>query len=836
MKKFLYSLLVLLLVCGQSYGQNLPTPPQPQPSDVMFVIDDFSKLLYSHADPFNITHGEASDAYNVRANDQYGSLSKRTALNLLGNCRTTAVTGLHRYYKSDATKYTVTTSDQYVDYISDSGSCVNLGSGYSTGKRWSFITYKDWEIGTNGYDLPIKWDGNFVTTADTAGARSAGFLVTQLGAPFAKLAVGSGLSTSKWYQYRIAYYDGTTYKYSSSRSNPILTGATTNKQIALTDIPIGPPGITHRYIYRTLGDNSATAVQADNTFYLVTDISDNTSTTYTDSSADATISMDSVPTWATVSAGINVSPPHGIYPFIHKDYIWFGNDPSGTTYGQSTVYFSQVTNPDYWKTGTDYFLIRPDDGDVVVGVTSFLGQLCIPKTNSWSKIYTDNALTAQWQVSQPFSFVGPVAPYSIQVTPLGIFYLGRYGLYKFDGQSSNLISDSVTKDVRDINPTNYINAAGIYYNNEYRLAYSSILTGSGVNDRVLLFDLVRNSFVKDTENINVWSVYNSSDDFGALYSGSSSTDGRILAHSSQPSNLVFRYQTDLDAGTYTNTTSFNSTGNASDLTLSLGSSPWSADASAWNSESTSTWQADTSPGYWYSAITQINANALSKLYWNQVLGPVGTVSFAIRTGATSGDVGSASWSSEFTNPSGSDISGVSANKYIQIRVTLSSSDLTQPSPYLNIQDNYMIKLVYSQTGTAAEVNVASSMTSGWLDLVPSAYYFYLSNYPKTIKEIDVYYEGTAGTLNIGLQNLKGDSSILIPIDLSKSRLATSNYYGYGTSKMYRWLPNLPGAGSNVPPVGDKFMLLINENGTTPWKIQRMVFRFDAGAYRPYANQ
>lgn len=811
-------------------------PSGQLPKDSIFVIDDFSKLLYSHASPYSLVHGEATDAYNVRANKQYGSLAKRDTLNLVGTCsHSAAVTGLHRFYKADGTKQTLTSSSTFIDYISDAGTCTNLEALLTDGKRWQMMTYKDIAVATNGYDAPLKWDGLLTTTADTAGARTAGDLMAQLGSPFAKIAAGAGLTASRWYQYRMAFYDGTTYKYTTARSNPLLLG-TVNKQIALTGIPLGPLGTTHRYLYRTVGDTTRANVLADNTFYLVTDISDNTTTTYTDSSADATIAADGPPTWATVSAGVNVTPPHGQYLFIFKDYLWLGNDPSGTTYGKSTVYFSGLTNPDYWVTGTNYFLIRPDDGDDIAFVLSYLGTLTIGKNNTISKIYTDTASSTGWTVSQPYSFIGAAAPYSAQITPLGIMYLGRYGLYRFDGQSSTLISDVVTKDINDINPANYTNTAGAYYGNEYRLAYASIGTGSAVNDRVLLYDLVRNSFVKDTENVNVWEFYDSADDFGALYSGSSTTDGRVDAQTVQPTNLIFRYLTDLTSGTFQGT--YGNQTDATDPTtviLSLGSSAWSADSSAWNSESTSTWVIDQSPGYWLSPISQVNASSYSKLYWNQNLGSYGNVGVGIRSASTSAGIAAATWSSNFTNPSGSDLSAVTANNYVQLRVTMDTSNYGY-TPYLFYEDGFITKLVYSQGGSAAETSVPSSWATGWLDLVPSAYQFYLSNYPKIIKEIDVYYEGSAGTANFNIQNLKGDSLANFSIDLSKNRLGTDNYWGTGSSKVFRWLPSLSNATSNKPPVGDKFMITITENGTTGWKIQRIAIRYDVNPYTPYKNQ
>lgn len=829
--RLLNIILISMFLVTSVYAQNVPANPlQPLPSDIIFVLDNFSTMLNGHSNPYNITHGEATDAYNVRVNDQYNSIGKRLPLNLIGTCgHTSSVTGLYRYYKSNGTSDTVTSSGQYLDYISDSGSCTNLLSGQSSGKRWNFVTYKDLLIATNGYDQPQKWDGILTTTSDTTGARSPAFLTTQLGAPFTQLALGAGLTASKWYQYLIVFYDGTNYWYSLSRSNPLQIGAVNNKQVLVNGVPLGPLTTTKRYIYRTLGDNTASAVQADTTYYLDKILNDNSTTSFTDSTTDAAISAagGAIPTWATVTAGgLIVTPPHGIYPFINGEYVWLANDPSGVQYGQSTAYFSSVGNPDYYLS-TNFFLIRPDDGDAITFINSFLGVLTIGKTNSISKIYTSNASSSNWSISQPFSFIGCIAPYSVQSTSIGIIYLGRYGLFQFNGQSSSLISDSVTNEIRDINQIYYNNIVSIFYNNEFRMAYVSQQSGSSTNNRVLLFDSIRNSYIKDTENINAWAIYNSASDFGGLYSGSSTTDGNILAHSTTPKQLIVRSKNDLNAGTFSSSYAL---GTDDFPILSLGSGSWASDASAWNADA-STWIADSSPGTWISAISQINSSALSTLSWNSILPAGTTATIAIRTGATIGAVNVAAWSSEFSNPAGSDISGVTPNVYIQMRVTLSTDSLTY-TPQLLVQDNFMIKLIYSQNGTTSESSVSSSWVSGWLDLVTSANTFYMSNMPKIIKEIDVYYTGTSGTMNFNIQNLKGDSNASFNIDLSQNRLATQSYWGNGIYKMYRWMPNFNG-GNNSPLTGDKFIVSISENGTKSWRVQRIAIRYDLQNYRPY---
>lgn len=782
-------------------------------------ITDFSGGLQSHISPFDTPKKAFTDALNVRVNTKYGAIAKRSKMLLLSQCHSAPVKSLYRYYKSDNTTYILQTSSTYLDYISDtSGTCTQLLTGLTDGKRWNWVTYKDVAIGTNGTDAAIKWDGALTTTADTAGARTAGDLVAQLGAPFAKLAAGTDLTSAKWYQYRVAFYDGSVYKYSTARSNPILTGATVH-DINLSDIPLGPTGTTSRIIYRTLGDNSRTAVLADTTFYKVASISDNSTRTYSDTASDATISADAAPTWATVSAGINATPPKSRFAVIHQERLFLGNDPSGTVSGKSTIYWSDILNPDYFNTATDYELVRPDDGDEITVLKNLYNILTIGKTNTWSKFYTDSTTSSAWTLSDPFDYNGAVAPYSAVNGTGGIYYVSRFGLRVFNGQTSQLISDVVTDKVRDINPTNLNEVVGAFQDNQYQVSYTSSDSGSAINDQVLVLDLTRNAYVLDAKNIDSFAVFSSSTDTGTLYSGSSSTDGAVYAHSASFSTLTERYKSDLDAGTFSST---RSNGTEDDSTLSLGSTAtWASDSSAWNSESVTTWLVDASPGTWTSPIIQIDASKLEKIYWNERLGSYGDVTFAVRTGATTGAVSAASWSSEVSSPSGSDISGTSASKYIQIRATLSTSNFTE-TPYVFLDDNFIIKVTYDKSGSSGESSILSFLQTGYTDLgVP--------NNPKTIKEIQIHYTGTSGTMTVGIVNDENvTSSFNIDLSVDPTTSSTDQYYGTRTDKIYVYIPPL-----SAMPAARKFKFSVTENGTTDWQIRRLAVRFDAGRYMTY---
>lgn len=813
--KFLLSLFLLLPSIVFAQAQTGATS-----LDSFYQIEDFSDGLTSHISDYLIKKGSASRADNVRINSTYGALAKRDKMLQLSACRSSAVKSLYRYYKSDATKYTIQTSSTYMDSISDTdGSCTNLATGLSDSKRWTWVTYKDVAIGSNGTDSMKKWDGESQTTANTDGSRTAGDLVTDLGAPFAEMNTGSNLDASSWYQYKVAFFNGTSYTYSTARSNPLQTGSSV-RDITLTDIPIGPEDTTSRIIYRTEGKASRSAVLAETNFYKVASIADNSTRTYNDAITDVTILADAAPTWSTVSAGENVTPPKAKFLVIHKDRVFAGNDPSGVESGKSTIYWSDPLNPDYFSTASNYEVIRPDDGDQITGLLPILSQLFIPKENSWTKFYTDSASDAEWTLSSLWSNIGCVAPYSLVSTPIGAVFLGRYGLYSFGGNTPELISDSVTDKVRDVLATNINEVAGVYQDNQYLMSYTSSESGSGYNDRVLILDLVRKGYVIDTKNIDSWAKFDSGTDYGTLYSGSSSTDGKVYAHSGTFNDLVYRYKSQFDAVT---PDSVIVRGDENDPYLTLGwDKTWTTVTGTWASQGSKTWLVKSLTGTWTSPAIQVNARTLDKIYWNENLGSYGNITFAIKTASSEAGLSGASWSSEFSNPSGSDISGLTANTWIQIRASLSSSVYTE-TPELYLEDSFVFHMTYQKEGSTAESSILSLWQSGLTDLGGN------SDYPKRIKEIQVFYEGTEGTLNLAYEDDQG-TSYNFDINLATSPSASSSdyYYGNSTEKIYTHFPRVDNS-----PVGRKWKFTVTENGTTAWKINRIVVRFDNNAYVTY---
>jgi hypothetical protein len=814
LKKIFLILFISLFLSTFVQAQNAT-----QARDFFYTIEDFSGMLNSHTSRYLLQKSYAQQALNVRPNDIYGALVKRPKMFLLTTAPTSAIKSLYRYYKADDNQYTIATYGTHVDYYDAAGTQVSLYESATDSRRWSFVTYKDMLIGTNGSNNVKKWDGKILTTANTDEARTAGDLIADLGAPYAELNTGTNLDASSWYQYKVAFYDGSTYTYSDARSNPILTGADVHN-ITLTDIPLGPTGTTHRYIYRTVGNASRAAVIADTSFYKVATIADNSTVTYNDVMTDATLVGDAAPAWDTVSAGVSVTVPKAKYMVINTERLFLGNDPTTVLDGQSTVYWSDALNPNYFYIGTDYELIRPDDGDEITFMRNLLGILTIGKTRTISKFYTTASSSANWSVSDPFSHVGCVAPYSAVDSTLGIIYLGRYGIFNFNGQNSELISDSVTDKIRDILPTNVDEVVGVYHDNRYLMSYTSEESGATNNNTVLVFDLIRNAYYIDTKNIDSFANFDSGLDFGTLYSGSSLSDGNIYAHQNAFNRLIYRYKSQLSGGTVD---SVYIGGTESDPTLSLGDSTAWEDlgAGTWADSGDWTWTTHTLSGYWYSPAVQINATELDQLYWNESLGANGDISVYVRLAATEAGLESAAWSSAYSDPSGSDLSGETANVWIQFRVFFENTTYTT-TPVMFVSESHLMTMTYKKEGTTGETSILSVWESGVTDLG-------YSELPKRIKEMQVFYEGTEGTLTVTYSNEQGDSySFDIDLSVDPTSSTIDQYFGTSLEKIYVHFPGF----ENVPN-GRFWTYKVEEDGTEPWTILRIMTRGDANAYTTF---
>lgn len=771
MARFISSLKYSFLICFL-----LLAPAQAQEvKNQIYVIDDFSKGLNLKSSPFSLSKGEGDVCENIRLNSELKSLSKRDPILLFGTADTTEpILGMHRLYLKSGTKALLVNHGDEIEKANDTtGVFTNILTVTTGDHRWQWTTWNNIAIGTDGYNQPVKYDGSSASA-------------TYLGSCLA-LDAGSGGGPSGTYTYKIVFY---TASYSISLGVASNSVTVTDNDINLSMIPIGPDTIlgedvVGRKVYRSENTGAGT-------YKLLTNgtIADNTTVTLTDSDADGALG-------AALSVTATYTVPTGKFILVHKNRLFLANDPDYP----SRIYYSEDATPDYFLSD-GYFNIRPDDGDEITFAKTLLGILTISKNNTIQKLYTDgDDPSADWSISDPYSFIGCQAPYTAQEAPIGIIYLGIDGLYKFNGQYSTLLSDSITPEITDISTSNLTNSWSIFHKNTYYMAYTSGGGGGSNNDRVLIYDLLTQSYSIDKLNINAFCAFNSGTDWGVLYSGSS-VAGKVYAHSRSSYELIHRTHSDF-TGTWNDMryVPIAVGGDADNPILEMARTATIDVMDVTINSATGTINQADSDGNYISQVLNLGVTSFDKLYWNELQTSTGgattDVTLQIRSGATPTIYNS--WTNEYSNPSGSDISGATPNTYVQYRINMSSSG-AQYTPYITKLSNYVIKITYNKEGASTESTIPIHWRSGWFNLG-------YPGYVKVLRKVYCLHEGTIGTIALKFENLEGDSDTF-NINLATNPTAYNEYFANGAF------------------IGTWFRLDISETSLYPLNIKQIFMVFD----------
>ena len=762
--------------------------------DKQWVINDWHKGLNTKLSSLSLPSNQGDICENVRFDPELKSLTKRNDIFSYGTADTSEpITGMHRLYLKDGTKVLLVTHGDELEKGNDNtGAFTSILDLATADYRWQWETWHNIGIGTDGYNQPVKYDGS-------SGA------ATYLGTCLA-VDADSGAGPNGTYSYKVTYYT-TSYEVAFDVASNSVT--VTDNDISLSMIPIAPDtyggeDVTGRKIYRIKNGGS--------TYYLLSNgtIANNTATTLTDSDADGELTATVYP----VSPDATYTPPKGKLILVHRNRLWIAHDPSNP----SRLYYSEDSNPDVFVSDS-YFNIRRDDGDTITFIKNLLGILVVGKENSIQLMDTLGADPAEdWAISAPYSFVGCQAMYSADNSPMGIIYLAREGLYRFDGQRSHLISDCVTPEIKDILSSNFDDAWGKWHQNKYYLAYSSKSIGEDENNRVLVFDQLSDAYSIDLLSINAFCSFNSGTDWGVLYGGSSE-DGTVYAFSFEAQEIKHNKHSDFDKGTFDDARylPIKRGGKANSPIIEIA---WDCTIDGWLAEiqaneagvstideiAESTTYADSiidrpdKDGTYTSPVMYVGANSFDKLYWNETIPAAGgDVTFNIRAGASSAACQSASWSSAFSDATGSDISSLTANDYVQYKINLSTDDIDY-TPTLYRLEGYVVKLTYYQQGSAAETSVPMHWRSGWTNLGAPGY-------KKSLKKLYVFHEGTEGTLTLTFENYEGDTDVF-EINLIDNPEYYTEYFTTGKF------------------IGEKFRLDIENDDLHALKIKEIIVIYD----------
>lgn len=202
-----------------------------------------------------------------------------------------------------------------------------------TGNRVRFVSYLDKCYCVDGLRPFILYlDGT------TVKARKAG-VDPPASAPTLAAGAGTGLTGDYYGKVTFVSTDGVESDPSEASAKVTLS----NKNITWT-IPTGPEGTASRKLYRT---RAASAL----TFYLVTTIEDNTTTSYTDGALDARITVGIVDTNA-------IPPVNATIVYEYQNYMFYGND-------SGELWFSKVGSPEQVPNNGSDIAVKTFNGPVL---------------------------------------------------------------------------------------------------------------------------------------------------------------------------------------------------------------------------------------------------------------------------------------------------------------------------------------------------------------------------------------------------------------------------------------------------------------------------------------
>lgn len=148
-----------------------------------------------------------------------------------------------------------------------------------------------------------------------------------------------------------------------------------------------------------------------------------------------------------------LSPRKGPYAALHKGRLW-ATEPGELAF---SVYGSEVNDETDWRPDVQ-LSVNDDRGGSITGVESFGDNLVIFKDTAVFRFPGDRGPLVK------ISDHGCVAPDSVAVTPYGVIYVGREGVWLTDGDTVVLLSAPLRPlFVERTTETLYADAVGVYF-------------------------------------------------------------------------------------------------------------------------------------------------------------------------------------------------------------------------------------------------------------------------------------------------------------------------------------------------------------------------------------
>ena len=389
-------------------------------------------------------------AQNLRFDKVLGRAVLRAGTALVGAqiADTLSILGLHQFILSTGTKVLLSVIDgaahAHINALV-TGSWVEKVPVLTKATKLRFATYLDTCVALNGVEKFASEDGLLWVSTDlaTPGACTA----TLAGA-------GAGLVTSGAHTYKVAYVNAAGQTEGGTASNSVTTIEASNGQVNLTSIPVSAgTECTARKIYRTTAGTSL--------YYLVTTISDNSTTTFTDNLADATIiAAGAMPVTDTSGTNLDMGNfPIGKFAVEWNDRIY----TAGVTSYLDRLYYS--------STPTNYIISWTGAGSGYIDVEPYEGQgniTALAKVPGYLLIFKERSLK-RWNGNSTYpDDLCKLGTNSYESVVLGkgtVYYFSSgyaesVGFYETNGEETRKISRPIQEIVEAISSSFYDDVAG----------------------------------------------------------------------------------------------------------------------------------------------------------------------------------------------------------------------------------------------------------------------------------------------------------------------------------------------------------------------------------------
>jgi hypothetical protein len=352
-------------------------------------------------------------------------------------------------------------------------------SVFTAGVRFGAAQDENYLFAGNGGVLPYKWDGTYFTRH--------GVYPPTTTCTVASNGVGN-LTASGEYTYKVTYVNTNLVESDLGPISTTFVISTTSGQNTVSNIPTAPQsfGVSHRYLYRKGG--------AVTSYKRVTTIADNTTTSYNDNVADASLG-------ATGPSDNGVPPKYNAIIYHPGQNRLFMNDTANPNY----VVWTEVGQP-YTVATTNFKIIGDNTSDLVKGFAIFDNSLIVFCENSITIGYMPSTTTTDWRWIVSRSPYGSKSPYAVinyqnkilfpaVQNDLLVGFAGFAGdtvepsssLLTVSAAGSDTKSDRIEPDIFNVQTTYLGNISSIVYKNK---AYIALTYGSGNtrNNRFYTFD------------------------------------------------------------------------------------------------------------------------------------------------------------------------------------------------------------------------------------------------------------------------------------------------------------------------------------------------------------